>query len=378
MADGLQRYQHPGGGAGQFYSNPHAYQYPQRHNVRTGSPVNSSRGYGNDTPSPSRSPVSQVSSHNHYPSYNNGHQQGQNVIVNGGHHQRYVQQGLGNKYQQQQQQPPSYQQQHGQQSHHHQHNHISGPSMGHQHNSSSGTVFNGNSQNNFNNLHNSHTNHGQTGLHDNSAQNPHWQHQLQLAEKSRESRTTPNYHAKQDGVVSLKSKVVELTSASEILEEGDEERTQAVTHGEIARQDWNALDLSGQGLKTITGSLFRYDFLTKLYLDHNHLLNLGPAIGQLRKLTHLDISHNQISELPEEIGMLVNLKELLLFGNGLQTLPAEVGNLFKLETLGIDGNPLDSSLRERIMRDGTKGLISHIRETADGKILLPVTFDFYI
>lgn len=298
-------------------------------------------------------------------------------MVNGGHHQRYIQQGLGNKYQQQQQPPPSYQQQHGQQSHHHQQNHISGPSMGHQHNSSSGTVFNPTPQTNFNNHHNSHTNHGQAGLHDNLAQNPHWQHQLQLAEKSRESRTTPNYHAKQDGVVSLKSKLVDQTSTNDNPEEGDEERTQAVMHGEIARQDWNALDLSGQGLKIITASLFRYDFLTKLYLDHNHLSYLDSAIGQLRKLTHLDISHNQISELPEEIGMLVNLKELFLFGNGLQTLPDEAGNLFKLETLGIDGNPLDNSLKERIMRDGTKGLISHIRETAEGKPPFPVIFGFF-
>lgn len=283
--------------------------------------------------------------------------------MNGGHHQRYIQQSLGNKYQQQ-----PYQQHHGQQNHHHQQNHASGPSMGHQHNSSSGTMFNATPQNTFNNLHNGHSNHGQASHHDNLAQNPQWQHQLQLAEKSRETRSIPNHHAKKDGVVSLKSRAVDQAPGEEALEEGDEDRTQTTTNGELARQDWDALDLSGQGLKILSGALFQYEFLTKLFLDDNQLSSLGPVLGQLRRLTHLDVSHNQIRELPEEIGMLVNLKELLAFNNGLRTLPDEIGNLFRLETLGIDGNPLDNGLRERFMRDGTKDLISHIRETAEGGV----------
>jgi len=293
--------------------------------------------------------------------------------MNGGHHQRYMQQGVGNKYQQQ-----PYQQHLGQQNHHHQQNHASGPSMGHQHNSSSGTVFNATPQSTFNTFHNGHSNHGQAGLHDNIAQHPQWLHQLQLAEKSRETRSIPNHHAKKDGVVSLKSRAIDQAPAEEALEEGDEERTRAAANADTARQDWNALDLSGQGLKALSGSLFRYEFLTKLFLDDNQLSSLGPVVGQLRRLTHLDISHNQIRELPEEIGMLVNLRELLAFHNGLQTLPDEIGYLFKLETLGIDGNPLDNSLRERIMRDGTKGLISHVRETAEGEIPSSMIFIFSI
>lgn len=160
------------------------------------------------------------------------------------------------------------------------------------------------------------------------------------------------------------------------MEDGDEERGRAANPND-ARQDWTALDLSGQGLKALSVPLFRYEFLTKLYLDDNQLSSLGPIVGTLRRLTHLDISHNQIRELPAEIGMLVNLKELLVFNNGLQTLPDEVGNLFKLETLGIDGNPLESGLRERIMRDGTKGLISYVRETAEGENISSQVFSCF-
>ena len=371
MADGLQRYQHPSAGAGQFYPNQHSYQYQQRHSARNGSPVNNGRGtYANDTPSPSRSPVSQASSHNHYSMYNPGNQQGQHVMMSGGHHQRYMQQGLGNKYQQQ-----PYQQHHGQQNHHQQQNHAAAQGMGHQHTFSSGTLSSATPHSAFNSLHNGHTNNGQSGPNENFTQNPLWQRQLQLAAESRQAQSQPNHHAKKDGMAALKSRVIDQAPVDELPEDGDDDRGRVVISTANSRQDWNALDLSGQGLRALSRSLFTYEFLTKLYLDDNRLPVLDPAIGRLRKLTHLDISHNDIRDLPEEIGMLVNLKELLTFDNRLETLPREIGNLFKLDTLGIEGNPkLDDELKERIMRDGTKGLITYIRETAERKEKLLLSF----
>ena len=170
-------------------------------------------------------------------------------------------------------------------------------------------------------------------------------------------------------MVSLKSKVVEQVPAEEAIDDRDEVRTRPIANIENTRQDWNALDLSGQGLRALSRSLFMYDFLTKLFLDDNRLPVLDPIIGQLRRLTHLDVSHNDIIHLPEEIGMLVDLKELLAFDNRLETLPREIGNLFKLEILGIEGNSkLDDGLKDRVMRDGTKNMITYIRETAERKI----------
>ena len=166
------------------------------------------------------------------------------------------------------------------------------------------------------------------------------------------------------------SKAVEQTPTEEAPEEVEEERNRAITVGEISRQDWDALDCSGQGMRAISRSIFAYEFLKKLYLDHNRLSRLDPIIGHLRNLTHLDISNNQIMQLPEEIGMLVNLKELLVFDNNLQTLPYGVGYLFKLETLGVDGNPLDEDLREHIVHHGTKSLVTYLRENAARMSLL--------
>lgn len=295
--------------------------------------------------------------------YNQGQQSGQHVMMNGGHQQRYMQPVIGNKYQHQ-----SYQQPHGQQQHHHPPSQTGGHGLGHQHTFSSGNLSNATPHPTYTNLHNNHNSNGHGGLNENFAQNPQWQRQLQLSAESRQARTLPNHHAKKDGAVSLKSKIIDRFAAEETAEDSEDERSRTVKNGQIGpRQYWTEADLSGQGLRALSPKLFDWGFLTSLHLDGNQLRYLDPRIGHLRRLTHLDISNNEMTELPEEIGMLVNLKELLAFDNELHTLPNEIGNLFKLETLGIDGNPLDPEYKERIMRDGTKSLITYIRETADRK-----------
>ncbi len=77
-------------------------------------------------------------------------------------------------------------------------------------------------------------------------------------------------------------------------------------------------------------------------------------------------------EIPAEIGMLVNLKSLLLFDNNIRLLPFEIGYLYKLETLGIEGNPLEEGLKDEIVQNGTKALVTHLRENMAGKKILLV------
>ena len=148
----------------------------------------------------------------------------------------------------------------------------------------------------------------------------------------------------------------------------EEERNRATTTGEIRRQDWDAMDLSGQGLRALSPSLFcHYMFLGKLFIDNNRLTSLHPSLGRLRSLTHLDASNNQLMEVPEEIGMLVNLTSLLLFHNKITSLPNEIGYLFKLEMLGIEGNPLDEGLMEEITQRGSRALVTQLRQNTPGK-----------
>ncbi|KAK6073026.1 endonuclease/Exonuclease/phosphatase [Seiridium cupressi] len=134
------------------------------------------------------------------------------------------------------------------------------------------------------------------------------------------------------------------------------------------RQDWQSLDLSGQGLRAISLTVFdRYAFVEELYLCSNNLTYLPPTIGQLRKLRHLDLSNNHLTELPPELGMCTPLRKLLVFNNQIRELPFELGALHFLELLGVQGNPLNSEMKQMLLDDDTKGLISYLKEHAPGK-----------
>lgn len=194
--------------------------------------------------------------------------------------------------------------------------------------------------------------------------NEHWQEQLQLAAESRQA-TSPHHYAR---IMAQQSKGIQIMSSqTDTPDQKTDGRNGTATSKAAFRQGWNALDFGGQGLRVMAPSLFHYNFLEKLYLNHNKLKVLPPAIGQLRKLTHLDLSGNDLSELPEEIGMLTNLKKLYLFDNNIRTLPYELGYLYRLETLGIEGCPLNEVLKSQIMKEGTKALIKYLKEEMPGE-----------
>lgn len=375
MADGSYRYQQQPG-AGQFYYTQHNQQnHHQRQLARNGSPVNSGRsGYNNDTPSPSRSPVSQSSSQNHFGMFNQSHQQGQHVMMNGGNgHQRYMQMNMTHKYPHQ-----THQQHHNQQNHHHQQNHGGGHGgIGHQHTFSSGTLSNSTPHFTPSTLHNGTQNGNQGVVGQNVSE--HWQQQLQLVAESRQTAEQPHHHCKKDGAARSNKGSGQISIEDEPKEDTTEERNRAMTNGENRSQDWAAMDLSGQGLRALAPMLFfAYTFLDKLYIDNNKLSHLPSTIGRLKNLSLLNASNNELLELPEEIGMLVNLRSLLVFDNSLHTLPFEIGYLHQLEILGIEGNPLNDDLKAEIMQNGTRSLVNHLKENTEGKAALEAGVTFLL
>ncbi|KAJ2814835.1 Glucose-repressible alcohol dehydrogenase transcriptional effector, partial [Coemansia furcata] len=120
---------------------------------------------------------------------------------------------------------------------------------------------------------------------------------------------------------------------------------------------WTELDLGGMNLRAISSPLFKYTFLTKLYLNHNQLASLPAAISQLRNLEELDASGNLLSAIPPELGLCCKLKELLLFDNRITDLPYELGTLYQLESLGLEGNPLQEELKGLLQKEGTRALV---------------------
>ncbi|KEI40235.1 uncharacterized protein L969DRAFT_47134 [Mixia osmundae IAM 14324] len=128
-------------------------------------------------------------------------------------------------------------------------------------------------------------------------------------------------------------------------------------------QTWTTLDLGGMALKNMSDGIFRYTFLTTLYISHNALTVLPSSISQLNSLTLLDVSSNKLSSLPPELGLLTRLKELLAFDNHLSSLPPELGTLYQLDLIGLEGNPLNETHRSLLDEKGTKSLIDYLRDS---------------
>ncbi|CDW95185.1 hypothetical protein, partial [Sporisorium scitamineum] len=129
------------------------------------------------------------------------------------------------------------------------------------------------------------------------------------------------------------------------------------------KQTWSTIDMGGLALKNIANEVYRYAFLTSLFINHNALTTISADIVKLRHLTVLDASGNKLSAVPPELGMLTSLRELFLFDNNLTTLPPELGTLHQLEMLGVEGNPLQDNLRTLFQREGTSAVIAYLRDS---------------
>ena len=197
----------------------------------------------------------------------------------------------------------------------------------------------------------------------------HWQRQLHAYAESRQAGQTGHKHSRKGGAL-LANKVNTQAQTEDSSREGEQvERNRAMAIvNEDPRQDWDGIDMSGQGLRNVAMRLFQdYTFLTKLFVDNNKLAALPYGISSLRNLTLLQASGNQLRELPETIGMLSKLEQLLVFDNNIRTLPVELGYLYKLEMLGIEGNPLEENTREFLVQNGTQALVTHLRDNTERK-----------
>lgn len=143
-----------------------------------------------------------------------------------------------------------------------------------------------------------------------------------------------------------------------------EEERQRHINEDINKQFWTAIDLSGQGLLSVSPRLLHYNFLQKLFLNHNNLGSVPLCITKMHHLKVLDLSHNLLVELPSEMGLMYSLRYLFLFHNRIKRLPFELGSLFQLDLLGIEGNPLVEEQRSTIAEHGTRDLIVSLRDNA--------------
>lgn len=229
---------------------------------------------------------------------------------------------------------------------------------------------------------------------------PHWQQQIVKAEISRQSNS-PHHHARAAALAarSATSSAIAIQDPSKGIvtpqvaanglfvakkdssaangggaDDGKgsgADTAPATTNGAAPisstsakdKQTWSTIDMGGLALKNIANEVYRYSFLTSLFINHNALTTLSSDIVKLRHLTVLDASGNKLSSVPPELGMLTSLRELFLFDNNLATLPPELGTLHQLEMLGVEGNPLQDNLRSLLQREGTTAVIAYLRDS---------------
>lgn len=150
-------------------------------------------------------------------------------------------------------------------------------------------------------------------------------------------------------------------------EQMEDERQRKINE-EINKQFWTSLDLSGQGIPSLSPKVCNYGFLQKLYLCHNKLEFIPKAITKLDQLKVLDVSSNMLKSLPEELGLLYHLRYLFFFDNNISSLPQKFGGLFQLDFMGIEGNPLDEETRVLMAKEGTRAVIQNLRDKAPGDV----------
>ena len=102
----------------------------------------------------------------------------------------------------------------------------------------------------------------------------------------------------------------------------------------INNWEWNE-EIDREDLKAIKKLSIYYGYkissfsvkegkITKLDLMGNELTSLHGSISQLINLQELDLSNNELVSLPESINQLINLEKLDLSNNELVSLPGRI------------------------------------------------------
>lgn len=125
---------------------------------------------------------------------------------------------------------------------------------------------------------------------------------------------------------------------------------------------WEGLDLTNQGLKHLSPSIFTYLFLKELHLDNNYFHEIPKEIGTMRELEVLNISGNRLTNIPVQLCKCYRLRELDLSDNLIAFLPLEIGNIVGLEIVNLDNNPLLEPFASVYKARGGVGLINFCRE----------------
>ena len=132
----------------------------------------------------------------------------------------------------------------------------------------------------------------------------------------------------------------DLSIVKEILGEAGLTTAAAESVCVVAQNHVVELHLRERGIKNLSKSVGKLDWLRKLDVGGNMLDSFPSTIGHLKRLEELIADHNTLLGIPATIGMINPLRRLDLSGNALQSLPEPITYLRSLVWLDISGNLL--------------------------------------
>lgn len=85
---------------------------------------------------------------------------------------------------------------------------------------------------------------------------------------------------------------------------------------------WTELDLSSNGLRSVSNQIGLYNHITALYLNDNKINFLPEDVfSTLKSLRTLDLSANALTQVPKSLGMISTLEKLYLDDNQIREIP---------------------------------------------------------
>jgi len=125
---------------------------------------------------------------------------------------------------------------------------------------------------------------------------------------------------------------------------------------------WYELDLSHNGLRSLSTEIGLYHHLTALYVNDNKI-NFLPddMFNTFKSLRILDLSSNSLTHVPKSLSTVSALEKLYLNDNQIREIPVEFGRLFRLQDLRLSGNPITNPSRD-IIELSTPDFIGYLRD----------------
>jgi small GTP-binding protein len=110
---------------------------------------------------------------------------------------------------------------------------------------------------------------------------------------------------------------------------------------QAAREEWEELNLAGQGIEVLPAAIGNCNSLKELILLDNSLSEIPDSIMRLTNLQSLDLRNNGLSEIPDSITWLTNLQSLDLSANRLiSAIPDSIMRLTNLRSFYLSNSNL--------------------------------------